>query len=34
MRLADAIGVKGLTWTVRDKWYNDPDINEVIVHFG
>lgn len=34
VRLADAIGVKGLTWTVRDKWYNDPDINEVIVHFG
>ena len=34
VRLADAIGVKGLTWTIRDKWYNDPDINEVIVHFG
>lgn len=34
VRLADAIGVKGLSWTVPDKWYNDPDINQVIVHFG
>ena len=33
-RLADALGVKGLSWSVKGKWYEDPDINEVIVHFG
>ena len=34
VRLNGAIGVEGLSWTVKDKWYNDPDINEVTVHFG
>ena len=33
-RLADSIGLKNLSWNVRGDWYNDPDINEVIVDFG
>ena len=32
--LADAVGVQGLTWNVGAKWFDDPDINEVIVKFG
>lgn len=34
MRLADAIRLRTLSWTMQDKWYEDPDINQVIVHFG
>ena len=34
IRLADALSFRGLSWTVPKKWYNDPDINQVIVNFG
>ena len=32
--LADAIGYHKLSWGIYPKWYEDPDINEVIVAFG
>ena len=32
--LADALGVRDLSWSVKGKWYEDPDINEVLVKFG
>ena len=32
--LADTFDAGKLSWSVREKWYTDPDINEVIVRFG
>ena len=35
LRLGDAVSFKTkLTWNVPIEWFNDPDINEVIVNFG
>ena len=34
LRLADSIGTKNLSWNVPANWFDDPDINEVIVKFG
>ena len=33
-RLGDAIDGGKLSWSVREKWFTDPDINQVIVSFG
>ena len=34
VRLADAFDAGQLSWNVGKKWFEDPDINQVIVHFG
>ncbi len=34
VRLGDAIDGGKLSWSVREKWFTDPDINQVIVSFG
>ena len=34
VRLADAFDAGKLSWDVGKKWFDDPDINQVIVHFG
>ena len=32
--LADAVRYKGLSWSIKERWYYDTDINEVYVNFG
>ena len=34
VRLGDAVNYKSFSWNVPMDWFKDPDINEVIVHFG
>ena len=33
-KLAKSIGFKDYSWKLKDKWYEDPDINEVYVSFA
>ena len=33
-QLADSIGYRGISWSIKDIWYKDTDINEVYVNFG
>ena len=33
-KLAEAIGYRGITWSIEDAWYKDRDITEVYVNFG
>lgn len=32
--LASAIGYRGISWSISGNWYQDSDVNEVIVNFG
>ena len=34
IRLGDSVNYKQFSWNVPIGWFNDPDINEVIVNFG
>lgn len=34
MKLANAIGYRKVDWSLSDRWYSDPDVNEVYVNFG
>ncbi len=33
-KLADSIRYRNISWSIKDRWYQDPDINEVYVNFG
>lgn len=33
-RLADSINFRRLSWSISGNWYDDPDVNQVIVAFG
>ncbi len=34
LKLAESIGYRKVDWSLNDRWYADPDVNEVYVNFG